>query len=145
MYALFIIQLICCFVFAALAIHKDKFLQKLSYSYLSSKNVKDQIAHQYVIYFFIFFIQFSSIIPISLMVSIEIVKLAQSYFIDFDKLMYSEIKQKAALAKNTMLNEELGQIEYIFTDKTGTLTSNKMTFDTAVIGNECYHFEHRPD
>jgi len=39
-----------------------------------------------------FFIDYSSIIPISLIVSMEIVKLAQSYFIDFDKLMFSKQK-----------------------------------------------------
>ena len=57
-----------------------------------------------------FFIDFNTIIPISLIVSVEIVKLAQSYFIDFDKLMYSPQKERAVLAKNTVLNEELGQI-----------------------------------
>jgi magnesium-transporting ATPase (P-type) len=39
--------------------------------------------------FLMYFIDFSSLIPISLIVSIEIIKLAQSYFIDFDKLMFS--------------------------------------------------------
>ena len=57
-----------------------------------------------------FFIEYSTIIPISLIVSVEIVKLAQSYFIDFDKLMYSQAKERGVLAKNTVLNEELGQI-----------------------------------
>lgn len=57
-----------------------------------------------------FFIDLSTILPISLFVTVELVKLAQSYFIDFDKLMYSDSKERGVLAKNTVLNEELGQI-----------------------------------
>lgn len=92
----------------------------------------------FVAYFFMYFIDFSSLIPISLIVSIEIIKLAQSYFIDFDKLMFSKEKDRGVLAKCAALNEELGQVEYVFTDKTGTLTKNKMVFHTAIIGNSKY-------
>ncbi len=40
--------------------------------------------------------------------------------------MYSDFRKKSANVKSSSLNEELGQIEYIFTDKTGTLTMNLM-------------------
>jgi magnesium-transporting ATPase (P-type) len=52
----------------------------------------------------------NTMIPISLIVSIEIVKMSQSYFIDKDKLMYSDFRKKYCNVKSASLNEELGQI-----------------------------------
>jgi len=52
--------------------------------------------------------------------------------------MYSEFRKKRANVKSASLNEELGQIEYVFTDKTGTLTMNLMEFKIAVIGRRMY-------
>ena len=89
--------------------------------------------------------EFSTTIPIALIVSIEIVKLAQSYFIDFDKLMYNQQKKRGVLAKVAAINEELGQVQYVFTDKTGTLTKNKMVFNTALIGDAPYTSTHSND
>jgi magnesium-transporting ATPase (P-type) len=80
----------------------------------------------------------NTMIPISLIVSIEIVKMSQSYFIDNDKFMYSAFRQKGAKVRSASLNEELGQIEYVFTDKTGTLTTNRMEFKIALIGKRLF-------
>lgn len=52
--------------------------------------------------------------------------------------MYHPPKDQAARARTTTLNEELGQIEYIFSDKTGTLTQNIMTFNKASIEGKMY-------
>jgi magnesium-transporting ATPase (P-type) len=52
----------------------------------------------------------NTMIPISLIVSIEVVKMSQSYFIDKDKLMYSDFRKKYSNVKSASLNEELGQI-----------------------------------
>ena len=54
--------------------------------------------------------------------SVEIIRLVNSYWINWDVKMYYENKDTPAKARTTTLNEELGQIEYIFSDKTGTLT-----------------------
>ncbi|KAI3474893.1 hypothetical protein Pfo_030204 [Paulownia fortunei] len=68
------------------------------------------------------------LIPISLYVSIEIVKVLQSIFINHDQDMYYEETDKPARARTSNLNEELGQVDTILSDKTGTLTCNSMDF-----------------
>ena len=58
--------------------------------------------------------------PISLYISIEFVRTCQAAFIYFDFQMVHN--GQAALARSWNLSDDLGQIEYIFSDKTGTLT-----------------------
>jgi phospholipid-translocating ATPase len=70
----------------------------------------------------------NTLVPISLYVSVEIIRLGLSLLINWDEKMYYEVNGIPAQARTTTLNEELGQIEYIFSDKTGTLTQNIMTF-----------------
>eukprot|EP00731_Ephydatia_muelleri_P034005 Em0044g25a len=64
----------------------------------------------------------------TLLQCVEIIRLGLSLFINSDIKMYYEPNNVAAIARTTTLNEELGQVEYIFSDKTGTLTQNVMTF-----------------
>ncbi|KAM7269267.1 hypothetical protein ACFE04_024764 [Oxalis oulophora] len=82
---------------------------------------------------------YSTIIPISLYVSIEMIKFIQStQFINKDLHMYHAETNTPALARTSNLNEELGQVEYIFSDKTGTLTRNLMEYFKCTIGGEVY-------
>ncbi|KAG8439091.1 hypothetical protein GDO86_005340 [Hymenochirus boettgeri] len=82
------------------------------------------------------------LIPISLYVSIELVKLGQIYFIHNDLDLYDEEVDLSVQCRALNITEDLGQIQYIFSDKTGTLTENKMVFRRCtIIGNEYSHQE----
>ncbi|KAL6901005.1 hypothetical protein ACP4OV_005681 [Aristida adscensionis] len=78
------------------------------------------------------------LVPISLYISIEIVKVLQSTFINQDQNMYCEESDKPALARTSNLNEELGQVHTILSDKTGTLTCNSMEFLKCSIAGVAY-------
>eukprot|EP00736_Rhodelphis_marinus_P013787 Rmarinus@m.20920 len=88
--------------------------------------------------YIVFLILYNNMIPISLYVSMEIVKLVQAYLINVDLAMYHEETDTPAMARTSNLNEELGQVDYVFSDKTGTLTCNIMEFRRCVIGSRVY-------
>jgi phospholipid-transporting ATPase len=78
------------------------------------------------------------LIPISLIVTIEVVKFQQAQLINFDLDMYHAHTDTPALCRTSSLVEELGQIEYVFSDKTGTLTRNEMEFRCCSIAGVAY-------
>ncbi|XP_053230883.1 phospholipid-transporting ATPase IG isoform X2 [Podarcis raffonei] len=78
--------------------------------------------------FLSFMVLFNFIIPVSMYVTVEMQKFLGSFFISWDKEMYDVSCNEGALVNTSDLNEELGQVEYVFSDKTGTLTENTMEF-----------------
>ena len=76
--------------------------------------------------------------PISLYISIEIVKTIQAYFISQDIEMYYAPYDTPCVPKTWNISDDLGQIEYVFSDKTGTLTQNIMEFQNCSVHGVSY-------
>ncbi|ODQ59812.1 hypothetical protein WICANDRAFT_30420 [Wickerhamomyces anomalus NRRL Y-366-8] len=91
-----------------------------------------------IISFFVAVILYQALVPISLYISVEIVKTLQALFIYCDVNMYYEKLDYPCTPKSWNISDDLGQIEYIFSDKTGTLTQNVMEFKKATINGKSY-------
>ncbi|KAF1812685.1 phospholipid-translocating P-type ATPase [Eremomyces bilateralis CBS 781.70] len=83
-------------------------------------------------------ILFQNLVPISLYITLEIVRTLQAFFIYSDVLMYYEPIDYPCTPKTWNISDDVGQIEYIFSDKTGTLTQNVMEFKKCTINGEAY-------
>ena len=138
LFGIFILLIILCMISSfihVLGYNKNKIFYKQFILLKRSHKLESFIT------FFTYFLLLNTLIPISLIISLEIVKIIQGFFISWDVDMYSKIRHKFAKAKTVSINEELGNVNYIFSDKTGTLTSNKMQFKYCVIQGKCYEYD----
>lgn len=88
--------------------------------------------------FLSFVVLLNTLIPISLDITVELVKTAHARFISWDAQMRDPRTGAGAIANTSSLTDELGQVKFIFTDKTGTLTQNQMAFRKCSVGGNMY-------
>ena len=141
----YILLIICCqfclCLIAAIAsgVWISKNIHEHSYiRYIDSYTIYDRGGVQGLLSFFTYFLLLNTMLPISLIISLEILKLAQGFFMMYDLTMYSEKRDRSCKVSSFSLNEELGMIQHIFSDKTGTLTCNQMEFKFFCTGNRIY-------
>ncbi|CAL0311015.1 unnamed protein product [Lupinus luteus] len=114
--------------------HKDElnllpYYRKLDFSEGKEESYKYYgWAFEVLFTFLMSVIVFQVMIPISLYISMELVRVGQAYFMIGDNNMYDEATKSRFQCRALNINEDLGQIKYVFSDKTGTLTENKMEF-----------------
>ena len=98
----------------------------------------DTVKVSFWLSFFRFFLLCYQFIPVSLYVTMSVVYNIQSMIMENDLQMYDEVNDEPVRVRNSMLNDDLGQIGYIFSDKTGTLTSNLMQFRKCLVDGISY-------
>jgi phospholipid-transporting ATPase len=111
---------------------------ELSYLGYALSTTALQKVQQFWADIFTYWVLYSALVPISLFVTIEIVKYWHAILINDDLDMYYDKTDTPAVCRTSSLVEELGMVEYIFSDKTGTLTCNQMEFKQCSIGGIQY-------
>jgi phospholipid-transporting ATPase len=135
--AILVLQMCFCIICAGLnSVYYFKFVQRNPYlpGPLNGPFTDSLISY------FSYLLLLNTMIPISLIISLELTKIAQGFFMAWDADMYSFVRKVFVKPGSISLNEELGQINFIFSDKTGTLTCNKMLLKYVVIGDVCYEY-----
>jgi phospholipid-transporting ATPase len=134
LYSVFAFQLTLVLVFALLSVMWTNSNQAHTYLKIEAGgNVVGMFFLQYLTYW----VAYSHLIPISLYVVLEMVKMGQAKLIGGDVEIYHK-ETGFSVCSNSDLIEEMGQVEFIFSDKTGTLTCNVMDFKQCSVNGKVY-------
>ena len=131
----FIFLIVCCSLCSIIHKFEYKMHKKFYDNFIFISNSPNT---ESFIIFFTYFLLLNTMIPISLIVSTEIIKLIQGIFISWDVLLYSKRQRCFCGAKSVSIIEELGNVNFIFSDKTGTLTKNQLQFKFCIINKTFY-------
>ncbi|KAK4212935.1 hypothetical protein QBC37DRAFT_183828 [Rhypophila decipiens] len=110
----------------------------LEYLFLDPLSDAGAVARIFIKDMVTFWVLFSALVPISLFVTLEMVKYWHGILINDDMDIYYDVTDTPANCRTSSLVEELGMVEYVFSDKTGTLTCNMMEFKQTSIAGIMY-------
>ncbi|KAJ2864671.1 hypothetical protein GGH94_002761 [Coemansia aciculifera] len=127
----FLLLLVLCLIFSALGIHWHH-VNHSQHWYLAGSHMPATAL------IFGYIVMMNALIPISLYVTLEAVKIFQCWFIQQDVSMYHAESDSRAEARTTAINEDLGMVRYVFSDKTGTLTENIMKLRAVMVAGFSY-------
>ena len=139
LYFVMMIQFIMCFFFAYLSIMWQK---KFPNHNLFVNGYSEQsFSINYISRIATFLIAYSQLIPISMYIGIEIIKLLHVPLIKYDENIFDIDTNRPTVSRTSELIDELGQVNYIFCDKTGTLTKNCMNLKKISIDENIFNIE----
>lgn len=135
---IFVVLFVACWISSIqAALFSVKVFERLEYA-RALPYVEKLSAASFVEVWVTYLILYNNMVPISLYISLEIVKWYQARRIENDPKMMCSDTGHGVTARTSNVNEDLGQIKYIFSDKTGTLTRNQMLFKVCSIGGIIY-------
>ncbi|EFC36194.1 predicted protein [Naegleria gruberi] len=137
--AIFFIQIAIAIIGGVLGILSNEKLLKGRSWYLAIK--EGSILDPFVVMPIRFFLLTTYMIPISLKITIDFMKIIFSLFIEWDLTLYDPKKDWPCIVSNSDICEDLGQVNYILSDKTGTLTENRMIFKKCSVYGQVYDFD----
>ncbi|KAH0786412.1 phospholipid-translocating P-type ATPase, flippase family protein [Histomonas meleagridis] len=137
--SVFVFQMILSLICTIIGyVFKKKNVYTGKYWYFYRQNEKVSGFLDFILLFVAHFVIINSMIPISLYVTLEVVRVFQALFTAWDSQMYDPISGVGAKSRTTNISDDLGQVEYIFSDKTGTLTQNVMEFMKCSVAGNIY-------
>ena len=131
------------YIFPIISNNDDKNYKNLLQKFSSKNEYNNQVDLKvsplnFIITIGTWIILINNIVPISLLMTLEMVKYLQGVFISWDYHMYDLVNHQKPKIQTSTLNEELGQVKFIFSDKTGTLTKNYMEYKAMSINGKIY-------
>ena len=91
------------------------------------------------------FMTFNTLIPISIMITMAVIKTIQVFIIELMEARLRRDPTDEVKCFSTTLQDDLGMVKFIFTDKTGTLTRNEMEFKSCSIFTQIFNEEQKKE